>query len=459
VRRRLLPLACALLAAALPAGCGRQRTPDVILVTLDTTRSDHLGVYGYRRPITPSIDRFARDSVTYRRAWSTAPWTLPAHASIFTGKRPGSHGADQGLARDHGSLGSATSPEFLAALLPHELPEQETTLAELLDAQGYESGAFVGGPYLLPEFGLLQGYRHRDTDLPRDAKRRADELADRAIAWLETIPRERPVNLLVNFFDPHAPYAPPAGYDDLPGAKTPIRVTDVDVMRGAALSEEQRAASVDRYDGEIRFMDFHLGRLLAALERLGRYDGAIIVLVGDHGELFGEHGLMEHGQALYEELIRVPLIVHFPHAHDAGRFEDRTVSTIDLLPLVAAELGLALPAGVEGVPVGEREVAHAECSRGAWFVARYGDDFDRDLQAVVRWPWKLILSDRGVVEAYRLDEDPAEAINRRDAPEAASLLQALEAERATLAPRDRRSRPAEITPEVQARLRALGYLP
>ena len=463
-RSRLAGGGAVLLALGLCAGAAWlprpvPRAPDVVLVTLDTTRADHLGVYGYPRPITPSIDRFARDSATFRRAWSTAPWTLPAHASMLTGRYPWSHGADQGLERDHPPLASATSPGFLAAALPYELPEQETTLAELLEARGYETAAFVGGPYLLPHFGLLQGYRHRDAQIPPDRKRRADELSDRAIAWLEQLPRDRPVHLLVNYFDPHAPYSPPPGYDDLPHARRPLRIGDLEVTRGAVLSGDDRAAYVDRYDGEIRFMDHHLGRLLEALERLGRYDGALIVVTSDHGELFGEHRLMQHGHALYDELIRVPLIVHFPGGRERGRYRDETVSTVDLLRIVGDELGIRLPAAVEGLPLGGRAVAHAACSRGAWFVERYGAAFDRDLLAAVRWPWKVIVSDGGSVEAYRLDADGGEQRNRSDDPEAGRLRAALEADRAERPPRAPRERAPLPDAELRERLRALGYLP
>jgi len=226
-----------------------------------------------------------------------------------------------------------------------------------------------------------------------------------------------------------------------------------------ALSEQDRASYIDRYDGEIRFMDRHLGRLLSALERLGRYDDALIVVTSDHGELFGEHRLMQHGHALYDELIRVPLIVHFPGGRERGRFRDDTVSTVDLLRIVGDELGIPLPAEVESIPLGQREVAHAACSRGAWFVERYGAAFDRDLLAAVRWPWKVILSDGGSFEAYRLDADRREQIDRRDEPEARRLRASLEAERAARPPRGPRERAPLPDPELRERLRALGYLP
>jgi arylsulfatase A-like enzyme len=206
-------------------------------------------------------------------------------------------------------------------------------------------------------------------------------------------------------------------------------------------------------------MDFHLGRCWPRSRGSGASTDALVIAVGDHGELLGEHGLMQHGHALYEDLIHVPLIIHFPKGRDRGRVRGDTVSTIDLLPLVASELGLTLPAEVEGVPLGERTVAFAELGRAAHFVLRHGAAFDRDLQAVVRWPWKLIASDSGAFEVHRLDRDPGETEDLRSAAETQELRKSLEAERATLRPRTPGARRAELTPDVLEQLRALGYLP
>jgi arylsulfatase A-like enzyme len=139
-------------------GCREQAPshPDVILITLDTTRVDHLGAYGYGRDITPEIDRFAEDAVLYRRAWSTSPWTLPAHASIFTGKHPTSHGAHSNATNGDATLADALTQPVLRQFRVNRLGEEQVTLAELLRDAGYETAAFVGGPWLSPAFGLLQ---------------------------------------------------------------------------------------------------------------------------------------------------------------------------------------------------------------------------------------------------------------------------------------------------------------
>jgi arylsulfatase A-like enzyme len=443
------------------AGCSGEMAegtprPDVVLVTLDTTRADHLGCYGYSRNVTPELDRFALEAVLYRAAWSTASWTLPAHASILTGKHPSSHGAHVNSASGDLSLANAVPDQRFADLKVNRLGEQAVTLAELLDAAGYETAAIVGGPWLAPVFGLLQGYALADAEVSTLAGRAADQLTDRAIAWIRGVPRERPLHLLLNYFEPHWPYEPPPGYDDLPGAQSPIEVSAAEVNDGATLDEAQRRAYLARYDGEIRFMDHHFGRLVDALREAGRFDGALIVVTADHGESFGEHGLMSHGPWLYEEILRVPLLIHFPGGRGAGTAVDAPVSLVDLLPLIAEAIGVPVPPGVEGVPPGRRELVLAESSRDAHWVRAHGARFDQELAAGIRWPWKLIVSDRGAQELFRLDEDPGELLDRAGEAAAADLRSAIDAARARLVPPPPTS-PTGVDPQTLDLLRDLGY--
>jgi arylsulfatase A-like enzyme len=458
-RRRHLGSVAMFLALACPSllGCSRPSPPDVILVTLDTTRADHIGAYGYPRQISPEIDRFARDAVLFRHAWSTAPWTLPAHASIFTGKYPTSHGAHFNAAGGDATLADALRNPVFEQFKANRLGEEQVTLAELLQQAGYDTAAFVGGPWLSPVFGLLQGYALQDAAIDSVVGRRADELTDRAIAWMRQVPRGRPLHLLINYFDPHSPFDPPPGYDDLPLSKVPLVVTEAQVNQGRALPPQQRAAYIDRYDGEIRFMDHHFARLLEALREAGRYEGAVIVVVADHGESFGEHGLMGHARALYEDVLHVPLIVRFPGGRDAGTERDETVSVADLLLVIGREAGLSLPAGVESVPLGQRHIVLAECYKNPYAAEHSGPRFDRDLLAGIQWPWKLILPSRGVPELYRLDDDPGELRDRSADPVAVGLRTALQAAHAELKPPESSAVPA-MSPEARERLRSLGYM-
>lgn len=434
--------------------------PDVIVVTLDTTRADHLGIYGYPRATSPGIDRFAQDAVVYEHAWAAGAWTLPTHASILTGKHVSSHGARFNLDAADASLSEVFDGEFFARHKASRLASEEVTLAELLARRGYATAAFAAGPWLAPPFGLLQGYQHRDAQMPGVEGRSAEEITNRFIEWMSSLPEDQPLHALVNYFDPHSPYAPPDGFDDLPHARDPLdpNQDELFVNGGAPLSEGQIAILTDRYDGEIRYMDHHLQRLLAALQRVGRYRDALIILVGDHGELLGERGVIGHGRWLYEGVLHVPLLVHFPGEVGAGRRESAPVSQVDLLPLVARELGLELPPGVEGVAPGERDALLAEAYRDPFSVNSYGDRYDRDLVALLRWPWKLIESDRGEFELYRLDADPLERDPVPDPARRDTLERALAATRAALGPARAATPATGVGPELQESLRALGYV-
>jgi arylsulfatase A-like enzyme len=391
--------------------------------------------------------------VVYERAWSTAPWTLPAHASLFTGKHPTSHAAHfderNGTLHVQGELARQRGVAFRV----NPLHESETTLAELARDAGYATAAFVGGPWLAPEFGVVQGFERVDARAQGRAGVPADVLSEAALAWLAEVPRERPLLLFVNYFDPHAPYSPPEAYRRLV-AEPEDAATRSAESPGARRRRELR----ERYDGEIRFMDHQLGRLLDGLAQHGRYRDALIVVTADHGELFGEHGQLGHRHWLYEELLRVPLVVRHPGGRGGGTRSEQPLSLVDLLPLISRVAELPLPPDVEGVAPGERRLVLGESHRDALSIAR-DPAFDRDLFAAIRWPWKLVLDDRGEASLYRLDRDPREQNDLRGAPEETALREALAAARAALRPPARAPQaPRAPSDEALRRLRALGYL-
>jgi arylsulfatase A-like enzyme len=431
-----------------------------VVVTLDTTRADHLGAYGYARDISPGIDAFARDAVVYERAWASGAWTLPTHASILTGKHVSSHGARFDLNGADASLSEVFEGEFFGRHKASRLSKDEVTLAELLAERGYATAVFAAGPWLAPPFGLLQGYQLRDAEVPGVEGRTAEEITNHFIEWMIRVPDEQPLHALVNYFDPHSPYEPAPGFDDLPHARDPLdpNQNEIFVNGGGNLSDAQIVAVIDRYDGEIRYMDHHLKRLLAALRRVDRYDDALIILVGDHGEILGEGGVLGHGRWLYEGVLRVPLLVHYPGGAGGGRRDETPISQVDLLPLVAGELGLELPPGVEGVPPGERSAVLAEAFRDPFSVTSYGDRYDRDLVALVQWPWKVIESDRGELEVYRLDVDPREREPIADAAKRAELAKSLSEARAALGPARPTTPATGVGAELEESLRALGYV-
>ncbi len=422
--RATLPAAASILATAavlcLPAGCLSPpfdpARPDVVLIVVDTLRADHLGAYGYGRPTSPRIDALARQGTLFESAWAAAPWTLPSIMSIMTSRYPSSHRVENDGLR-------------LAADVP--------TLAESLRAAGFSTGAFVSHVYVTEPFGFRRGFESfEDFGLGRPGYRleagmepTADRVTDAALAWLERQGRKS-VFLFVHYFDPHWPYAPPAAYRDLfpsdyrgsldAGHDSISKFQDP----AAPLPADYRAFLVGRYDGEIRFVDDQIGRLLDGLRASGRGGRAWVILTADHGEEFKDHGSMGHGRTLYEEVVRVPLVIGraaVPPGSGGGAATGpgapgarvaTPVSGVDLFPTIAALVGgAAVPAGAQG-------------SSLAPFLAAGGASPpppDRTLvsetirlnafrKAVRQGPLKLIhFMDQNRAELFDLSADPAEA--------------------------------------------------
>ncbi len=437
------------------SGCSDATPPSLVLITLDTTRVDHLSAYGYEREITPNLLAFAERAVRYERAWSTSSWTLPAHASLFTGLYPSSHGAHY---EPGGSavLGDIVRIPVAKLVRAGRLGEDSTTLAEILAERGYRTGAFVAGPWLHRGFGLLQGFETMYDDIPGFAGRSAKLISDGALSWLEQTASDAPYFLFVNYFDPHMPFEPPPGYDDLPGARVPYEAPYEDLMTGAhELSEQERSYLVDRYDGEIRFLDHHLGRLLDAVFARPGGENTLVIVTADHGESFGEGGRFGHGFWLSEELLHVPLLVRFAGDRGAGSTDDSLVQLVDILPLAAAELGFGLPEGIEGMGVGAREFGFAEIYREPTTVARFGERFDRDVKAVISASHVLIRSDAGERSLVQLG-DPA---GGGDAPDDAAVEQ-LEARLDEYEQRAKKAPvvPVDVDAETLEALKRLGYV-
>jgi arylsulfatase len=426
------------------------------LITLDTTRVDHLSCYGYERETTPNLDAFAARAVRFDRAWSTSSWTLPAHASLFTGKYPSRHGADYDP-RGSAVLGDVIGLPVARHVRAGKLADDNTTLAELMSERGYLTGAFVAGPWLHRSFGLLQGFAHKDDAVSTFGGRPAAEITTAALGWLEGIEPEQPYFLFANYFDPHAPYEPVGRYPEFPRATEPLDYDYTALMRGTAeLGEDARAVLRDRYDAEIRDMDHQLGVLLDAVRARPGGDRALVIITADHGEALGEEGRLGHGFWLNEELTRIPLLVRYPGDRDGGSRSEEPMQLTDVLPLLARELDLVVPAQVEGVEQGKRETAFLELRREATTALRFGAAYDRDLQSVIRWPHKLTRSDVGAETLRRLS--PESLVEQTDAETgaAAELRRLLDAHAAsgptapTVAP--------HADPETVEALRALGYI-
>jgi len=287
-------------ATLLLAAC--TRTPDLVLVTLDTTRRDSLGAYG--GPPSPTFDRLADGAARYDDAYTVVPLTIPAHAALLTGRWPTSTGI-----HDNDD---------------HVLAPEETTMAEVLSEAGYDTAAFVGARMLGHDWGFDQGFA--TFDAPTTPERRADAVVDAALAWLAADHHGKPIFLWVHLYDAHAPYDAPV---DPAGPPPPA----------------------DPYLAEVAYADRQLGRLFTALEARKGWDRAGFVIVGDHGEGRGDHGEREHGALTFASTTNVPLLVRAPGG-SAGTEVDQVVSTIDLLPTMLSWTSVRLPPGVDGIRLG-----------------------------------------------------------------------------------------------------------
>ena len=378
----------------------------VLVVTLDTTRADHLGCYGAKNAATPTIDALAASGSRFEQALSPAPLTFPSHTTIFTGRIPRRHGVrDNALFR-----------------LKPDVP----VLAESFKKAGYRTGAFVSAAVLDGSLGLSRGFDVYDDALGpaahgEEAERRGDRTADAAIAWIAKA--KAPFFVWVHLYDPHAPYAPPEPY-----------------------ATKFKAAP---YDGEIAFLDAQVGRLLAAAR--ARAPSLLVTLAGDHGESLGEHGEDTHGIFLYQATQRVPLILAGPGIA-AGRVVRETVGLVDVAPTIAEIAGVPPPAGADGVSL--FRASRRDVEMESFFpLFSYGW---APLRAIVRGPLKLIDAPRS--ELYDLSKDPAETKNMRLARrnEASELSRALYARIEGDAPVPDAMDPALA--EHAQRIASLGYV-
>ena len=274
--------------------------PSILLITLDTTRADHLEPYGASNVETPALSRLADNGIVFEQAVATSPVTAPAHASLLTGLYPPRHGV-----RNNST---------------HYLPEEFPTLAELLSEAGYRTAAFVSTVILERRYGLDQGFEVYDDDIRSSAahserrmtvERPASETADRALRWLDALDGDEPYFLWIHFYDPHIPYSPPSPW-----------------------AESYR----DRpYDGEIAYMDSQIGRLLQHPRAAA--DEVIVMAIGDHGESLGEHGEKTHGLLVYDSTLRVPWILKLPDGPAGVRIAE-PISQVDLVPTIAELVNL-----------------------------------------------------------------------------------------------------------------------
>jgi choline-sulfatase len=402
---------------------GRAAGYSLLLITLDTTRADHLGVYGYAQARTPAIDGLAQPGLRFTQTIAPAPLTLPSHSSIMTGKRVPDHGVRNNAMyrlKDDGNV----------------------TLAEVLRDAGYQTGAFVSAYVLNSRFGIDQGFGVYDDSFPHDPmleevgrfdERRAYQVTDAALAWFDgqvAAHRDKPFFAWVHYFDPHFPYF----------------VAD----------EFKEQFGDEPYDAEIAFVDEHLGRLLTRLKEDGLLEKTLIVLTADHGESLGEHGEPTHSRHLYDSTMRVPLILHCPELFPDSRvIKDREVSLCDIYPTVLDLLGVA-----HETHEGSRNflTSPADPDRAIYIetLAPLQNDGTVSLHGLRRLADKYILAP--TPEYYNLQTDPKELYNLAPTdPEAAVLAKRLH-DLMTAWPTVKGAEEVKVSKEDAERLAALGYV-
>ncbi|MCX6349827.1 MAG: sulfatase [Candidatus Aureabacteria bacterium] len=316
---------------------GGEHQPNVILISIDTIRPDHLSVSGYARPTSPFLDRLAARGWIFRKCSSTSSWTAPAMASLFTGLYPRSHGVRHGAVRQ----GTIVNQE--------RLDDSFLTLAEALKARGYATFGVSTNGHVTSETGMAQGFDTFTSLWFADAA-----AAHRAALGLkDKIAASRPYFFWIHYFDPHAPYLPRepwlSRYSPNPalarewGGKD---MRELRLERGEILRHPELVSTlVDLYDAEINYTDGFLERLFNEVVAL---ENSLVIVTSDHGESFGEHGDLGHGESLFEEEIAVPLIVVLPRGGRKGKTVESPVSLIDVFPTVLDFLGCPAPSRVEG---------------------------------------------------------------------------------------------------------------
>jgi arylsulfatase A-like enzyme/Tfp pilus assembly protein PilF len=409
----------------LPRGVDRNHL-NLVVITLDTTRADRLGAYGYSRAGTPNVDALAQQGALFEHASTAAPLTLPAHSTLFTGRFPPEHGV-----RDNGG---------------YFLNDSEQTLAEVLKAHGYATGGFIAAYVLDSKWGIAQGFDtyFDDFDLSKYAvmsmgaiQRPGNEVVDRALPWIDQH-HTSPFFAWIHLYDAHTPYAPPEPFKSQhPG---------------------------DPYQGEIAFADAQVGRVVTFLRDRNLLDSTVIVIVGDHGESLHDHGEAGHGFFVYESTMHVPLVISAPFSKMRARRVGDPVRSVDVMPTVLDLLGVSRPAtaAIDGTSIAPLMAgAKTELGLEAYAEAVYPlHHFGwSDLRALRQGRYKLIAAPRP--ELYDLQDDPSEARNLfQDRKALGDLmlgrLAQMEAHFKAASPV--KSDAVEVDPDAKARLAALGYV-
>ncbi len=461
--------ALALFAASGCHSVPSEKPPHLILILVDNLRADHLGIYGYERRTSPQIDRLGARGVVFDNAMATSSWTKPSVGSLFTSRLPSEHNA-------------VSFTRHLSPRLP--------TVAELLRQAGYLTVGVTGNFIHVNErWGFDRGFdRWNSISVKVDKEGellwlyepapgtsvplRAPHASEINREVLKRLPARAgdPLFLYVHYMEPHSPFTPQSRHlEDLVGAvasgRAPIATNDylVRLARGAVeIDRAERQWLIDLYDAEIAGVDEALGELLDELAQRGFLDRAVIVVVSDHGEEFGDHGGWFHGLTLYRESLSIPLVIHDTRTAPAGpRRRGEPVDLIDVPTTLLALAGIPRPEGMRGrALLGERPLPKrnlvAELHKDSNFESHVRPRHHRF--ALTHWPWKAIVTRDESLLLYHLERDPAEAspLDAEAEPLPAALLDSIALVKTAF--RDASGDAGEaLDPSTLEGLRALGY--
>ncbi len=327
--------------AAMLAETRSETQPNIIFVVVDALRADHVSSYGYPRQTTPNVDAWVADTGSlFTDVTAASSWTHPSNGAMLTSHTP-------------------SSIDTVWSDMDQRIPAEEMLLAEYLQNAGYFTAGFVSNWWLQAKFGYDQGFNTYGSTAGPD-KTRAPVLNDLAFAWLDqsaqsALDGEQPLFLFLYYLDPHTYYDPPPPYDTLYDSTYSGTLTAEayghghEVVAGNIVPTERDIEHlIALYDGEISYWDYHLGLMFERLDDMGLLDNSIIVVTSDHGQMFGEHGKWVHRNSLYEEVLRVPLIISFPDSAGAGQVIDTPVHMMDIAPTVLDMVGIPVPPHMDG---------------------------------------------------------------------------------------------------------------
>jgi len=464
------------------------RRPNILLIIMDAARADHLSCYGYPLPTTPHLVRLAEEGIRYTNTISTGGWTVPTHASLFTGTFPCFHGAWDGH-----------------PILNEDIP----TLPEILRGYGYQTVGFTNIGWLNDKTGLIRGFdtfvpvyrSYEGRSIPTMARLALAKMAwllngrmlggatatNRYVKnWLARREPERPFFMFINYSEAHAPYQPPRSFARRFLEPLGLGYAEARQVNQDPLKHITGTASMDKkdfdvlralYDAEIAYLDTRLGELFNYLRQRDLLEQTLVIVSADHGENLGDHGFMSHKWCLYDTLVRVPLIIRYPPCFPPGMTVNDQVQLVDILPTLMDVLNVReseTRSQLQGFSLLPHQVAHRP--RTFAVSERYGrswkhtfrrfPDFDytrfeRDLKAIRTMQFKYIWSSNGKCELYNIATDPAESKNLADAlPEKAQslhncLFDFIESIKRT---GETTEQDIEMDRDLENHLRGLGYL-